>query len=62
MLYIFKYSKSLFFLPKANTTNDSGFDCVSVVDLGSKDAKDKPTEGVNQKAENIRCAVAGKYI
>lgn len=40
------------------TSSDSGFDCVSVVDLGSKDAKDKPLEGVDQKAENIRCAIA----
>lgn len=35
------------------------FDCLSVVDLGSKEAKDKPLEGFNQKSENVRCAIAG---
>ncbi|XP_054718872.1 cytosol aminopeptidase-like [Uloborus diversus] len=37
---------------------DDAFNCISVVDLGSKDCKDKPNECCDVQAENIRCAIA----
>ncbi|GIX79017.1 cytosol aminopeptidase [Caerostris extrusa] len=34
------------------------FDCISVVDLGGKEPKRNPLEGINEKSENIRCSIA----
>ncbi|KAG8196606.1 hypothetical protein JTE90_014165 [Oedothorax gibbosus] len=34
------------------------FDCISVVDLGSKETKVNPIEGRDEKAERVRCAIA----
>ncbi|GFT81745.1 cytosol aminopeptidase [Nephila pilipes] len=34
------------------------FDCISVVDLGTKEVKDNPLEGIEEKTERVRCAIA----
>ncbi|GFY67644.1 cytosol aminopeptidase [Trichonephila inaurata madagascariensis] len=34
------------------------FDCISVVDLGTKEIKDNPLEGIEEKSERVRCAIA----
>lgn len=45
-----------------NQKSEAPFDCISVVDLGSVNEKDNPLEALNQKLENVRCAVAGNIL
>lgn len=41
---------------------DIDFDCISVVDLGAKDAKLNLLEDIDEKAEKVRCAIASKLL
>ncbi|XP_042904965.1 cytosol aminopeptidase isoform X2 [Parasteatoda tepidariorum] len=58
----YKSSKQKLLWVPTLKSNAFEYDCVSVVDLGSKDVKDDPLEEVDQKAENVRCAISGGVV